>query len=233
MNEMRQRWRLTVRRGPEARDMAHRDVVAGWEAALRASGLPVAETQAARPRPRILFAAPIPVGMLGERELIDLGLTECRLAHDVRESVGLVTPVGYRLVDLYDVWSGGPTLPSLVVAGDYRAIGTAGPAPPGGTETIDDAVADLLAAPRIEAHRDRGDGTVTADIRPLVLGLRGTAAEDDGSIRLDMRLRLGGTGAVGRPEEVIRVLAERLGRSLHVSELVRERIHLADDPPQP
>src|SRR6266540_5047159 len=127
MSEFRQRWRLTVCRGPDARDVAHRDVVSGWEAALRASGLPLAETAAARPRPRILCAAPVPVGMLAQRELIDVGLTECRLVHEVREAVGAAAPSGYRLVDLYDVWTGAPTLPSLVVAADYRAWVRAGP----------------------------------------------------------------------------------------------------------
>ncbi len=238
MSEFRQRWRLTVCRGPDARDVAHRDVVSGWEAALRASGLPLAETAAARPRPRILFAAPVPVGMLAQRELIDVGLTECRLVHEVREAVGAAAPSGYRLVDLYDVWTGAPTLPSLVVAADYRASLTAGPGTESDTagegwtglgDPLDAAIAELLASRRIEIGREKGGGVVTVDIRSHLLSLRGTSGAN-GSIRLDMRLLLGGAAGVGRPEEVVTALAGRLGRGLALTEVVRERIHLADDP---
>jgi radical SAM-linked protein len=230
MSEMRQRWRLTIRRGAEARDVAHRDVVGSWEAALLASGLPLAQTESARPRPRIAFAAPMPVGMLGERELIDLGLTECRLAADVRQSVAQAAPAGFSLVDLHDVWTGAPTLPSLVVAADYRASVAARGANPGEDE-LDVAVTGLLASPRIEVQRDKGRAPITVDIRPLVMRLRRVTFGDEGSLGLWMRLRLGGAGGVGRPEEVVSDVGRRLGRPLRIVEVVRERIRLADDAP--
>lgn len=247
MSELRQRWRLTVCRGPDARHAAHRDVVASWETALRASGLPLAETAATRPRPRILFAAPVPVGMLAERELIDVGLTECRPVHEVREAVASVAPSGYRLIDLYDVWTGAPALPSLVMAGDYRASVTVRPgaeadpgADPGadpageastGAVALEAAIEDLLASRRIEIGREKGGGATTVDIRPHLLRLRGTIGPE-GSVQLDMRMLLGGSAGVGRPEEVAAALAGRLGRELAITEVVRERIHLADDPPR-
>jgi radical SAM-linked protein len=244
MSEMRQRWRLTVRRGPDARDAVHRDVVASWEAALRASGLPLAETQAATPRPRIVFAAPLPVGMLGEHELIDVGLTECRQAHEVRRAVLEAIPSGHELVDMHDVWTGAPTLPSLVVAADYRARvtllsaaakravdktttdeGEAG-------RTLDAAVEAVLASTRTEIQREKGGGAVSVDIRPLVLRLQQTGPLGDGAFGLRMRLRLGGAGGAGRPEEVVAALADGLSGPLRIDELVRERILLADDPPE-
>ena len=91
-----------------------------WEAGLRASGLPLSMSEAATPRPRIMFAAPAPVGVLAERELIDIVLTELILIHDVRAAVEAGAPPGYRSVDLYDVWLAGPSVASLVTAGDYR-----------------------------------------------------------------------------------------------------------------
>jgi hypothetical protein len=45
-----------------------------------------------------------------------------------------------------------------------------------------------------------------------------------------MRLRLGGEGGVGRPEEIVAALGERLGRALATRTLTRERIVLSDDP---
>jgi radical SAM-linked protein len=239
MSELRQRWRLTVCRGPDACHVPHRDVVASWETAMRASDLPLAETAAPRPRPRILFAAPVPVGMLAERELIDVGLTECRPVHEVREAVASAAPTGYRLIDLYDVWTGAPPLPSLVMAADYRASVTVRPGAevdstgeaPTRAAALEAAIEDLLAARRIEIGREKGGGATTIDIRPHLLRLRGTIGQD-GSVQLDMRMLLGGSAGVGRPEEVAAALAGRLGRELAVTEVVRERIHLADDPPR-
>ena len=251
---MRQRWRLTVRSGPDARHAAHRDVVASWEAAVRASGLPLAETQAATPRPRIVFAAPLPVGMLGEHELIDIGLTECRQAHEVRHAVLAAIPSGHELVDMHDVWTGAPTLPSLVVAADYSARvtvlpvaakqavdqATSGEGTPDEVTTddgeagrlLDAAVEAFLASPRVEIQREKGGGAISLDIRPLVSRLQRGASLGDGAFGLHMRLRLGGAGGVGRPEEIVATLADGLPGPLRIDELVRERILLVDDPPE-
>jgi hypothetical protein len=263
--EPRQRWRLVVARDEAARDLVHRDVVAAWEAGLLTSGLPVSMSEGATPRPRITFAAPAPVGVLGERELIDVTLTELLPMHDVRRATEAAAPLGYRTVDLYDVWVSRPTLASLVTAGDYRAtvgIEAAGPnaeasgptvdagaqrseeggptaeasrtAPRSGIEAaVEVAVEGLLAAPRIEHIRTKGTGQVTVDIRPHIRALQVASAIPDspeGPFVLWMRLGLGGEGGVGRPEEVVAALGERLGRRLVVRAITRERIVLADDP---
>lgn len=255
--EPRQRWRLVVARDAGARDLVHRDVVTAWEAGLRASGLPLSMSDAATPRPRIMFAAPAPVGVLAERELIDIVLTELILIHDVRAAVEAGAPPGYRSVDLYDVWLAGPSVASLVSAGDYRVTVTteAGAAAPGEPEVvatelttaeIETAVGALLAAPRLDHVRTKGHSDVTVDIRPHLQQLRlsadpvraaGTADPaaaaargSAGSFDLWMRLRLGGEGGVGRPEEMVAALGDRLGRRLAPAQITRLRIVLADDP---
>ena len=243
MNEVRQRWRLYVERGPVASDVAHRDAVAAWEVALGASGLPFAtsakgsEKGQAGPRPRVTFAAPLPVGMLAEREPIDVALVERLRVHEVRGGVAAAAPPGYRLVDLEDVWVGAPTLPSLVLSADYRvAIGR-------GDETsadnafrgLSDAVGQLVRAPLVERTRDKGGGRVVVDVRPHVLGLWCVAPSEARGLALRMRLTLGGAGGVGRPDEVVSAIADLAGEVLPVESIVRERINLAgevlaDDP---
>ena len=275
-NDPRQRWRLIVARDKPARDLVHRDVTAAWEAGLRGAGLPIAMTETATPRPRISFAAPAPFGMLAERELIDVVLTEFLLMSEVRSAVEAAAPVGYRCVDLYDVWLGSPTLAALVSAADIRATVTTGAAggPRAGEGPIvgelarvedadatpsdaapldaaesEAAVRALLDVPRIEVVRAKGQGEITVDTRPhihrLALAARpvvesgGTGSAAAGgrvsgasgtTFELRMRLRLGGEGGVGRPEEVVAALGERLGRRLVATRVVRERIVLADDP---
>ena len=97
---------------------------------------------------------------------------------------------------------------------------------------LDAAVAAFLASPRVEIQRAKGGGAISVDIRPLVLRLQRTASQSDGAFWLHMRLRLGGAGGVGRPEEIVAALAASLPGPLRIDELVRERILLADDPPE-
>jgi radical SAM-linked protein len=243
--EPRQRWRLVVAREEAARDLLHRDVITAWEAGLLASGLPVGMTETATPRPRITFAAPAQVGVLAERELIDVVLTGLRRIPDVRSAVAAAAPAGYRLVDLYDVWLSSPTLASLVTAADYwvtvaveapgegeAGSGAGGVPSAGGTPSateIEAAIGALLAAPRVEHLRSKGGADVAVDIRPHILWLRSGGAVS-AAFELWMRLRLGGEGGVGRPDEIVAALGAVLGRRLVPRRIVRERIVLADDP---
>lgn len=223
-----------VARDEAARDLLHRDVAAAWEAGLVRSGLPVSMSATATPRPRISFAAPAPRGVLAEHEFIDVVLDELVLLPDARAATEAAAPTGYRLIDLYDVWLSSPTLASLVTAGDYRAEVAA---EVGEVAVADfaDAIAALLGAPVIERTRTKGQGNVTVDIRPHVIDLRlGTPPPPTpgagGTFELWMRLRLGGESGVGRPEEIVAALGDRLGRTLVTRQLTRERIVLSDDP---
>jgi radical SAM-linked protein len=229
--EPRQRWRLVVAREAAARELLHRDVVTAWEAGLVGSGLPVSMSEAATPRPRITFAAQAPVGVLAERELIDVVVTDLLLIHQVRETVMAAAPAGYRLVDLYDVWLSSPTLASLVTAGEYQATVVVADEHPGAGPSTADVLAGiegLLAAERIDTVRTKGQGEATIDIRPHLHGLR-LVAEGPATFELWMRLRLGGEGGIGRPDEIVAALGEQLGVRLSARDVTRERIVLADD----
>ncbi len=224
--------------------MLHRDVAAAWEAGLRDSGLPLVSTEGRNPQPRVVFAAPVPVGMLAEREPIDLWLVERHRIDIVRPALEAAVPPGQRVVDLHDVWIGAPSLPASVIAGDYRV--TVGPGVAGGTgdrapiesSRIEAAVAALLAEPRIERRREKGSGWVIVDIRPHILDLAMDWEPDAGAapdptaapaIALSMRLLLGGERGVGRPDEVVAAIADLLGVELPVDSIVRRRVVLSDD----
>ena len=58
--------------GEEARYLSHLDAVKLWERAFRRGEIPVATSEGFSPRPRLVFAAPLPLGMLAEHELADL-----------------------------------------------------------------------------------------------------------------------------------------------------------------
>ena len=90
-------------------------------------------------------------------------------------------------------------------------------------------------------QRPKGDRSVVYDLRPFVDAL--AIADDAGTdvtrsdvagsrtVRVAMRLRHDPEKGVGRPEEVLAELGERLGAPLEVVACRRTRLVLADDAP--
>ena len=238
--EPRQRWRIVFRRGEEARFLAHLDAMKLWERAFRRAGIPVAQTEGFSPRPRIVFAAPLPLGLLAEREIVDLVLCERLTRHDLRVRLEHDLPNGFGLVDLYDVWVNAPSVASQLESATYR-VRVAG-APSG---EIARGIAELLGADRLDRRRAKEKKIVEYDLRPLVLDLGidetdeatvdggdGTTVDGDGGpipVTVRMRLRHAQEEGTGRPEEVVAALGELLGRELGAERTVRERLELAGD----
>ncbi len=229
MNEARQRWRVVFARDAAARFLAHLDAVTQWERALRRAGVPVALSQGNTPRPKLAFAAPLPLGMLGERELVDVVLAERLTLPALRARLEGQLPAGYRLVDLFDVWLGEPAAASRLAAADYRvAVRGASAA------ELAEAAEALLAADSLERARPRGEGrSVAYDLRPLLLDL--TVADAPGPVAsgapasVRMRLRHAPEGVAGRPDEVVLALGEALDRVLELDVIVRERLLVTDE----
>jgi len=95
-----------------------------------AAGLPIALSGAARPKPRVASAVPLPRGATAEGDLVELFLAERLPVDEVRRMVAAGLPEGMRLVVLEDEWIGAPSLASRVGAVVYRVEVEAGrPAP--------------------------------------------------------------------------------------------------------
>ena len=211
MSEVRQRWRLVFGRNDDARFLSHLDAVHLWERAFRRGDVPVATSGGFTPRPRLIFAAPLPLGMLAEHDLADLYLSERLTRAELRARLTVGMPRGYELVDLRDEWVGAPALATRLVAADYRMtlIGAA-------AQQLDEAVVRLLAADRLPRARRRDKRASTYDLRPLLCDLarRGPAELDAGDATgqvVWMRLRNSQELGIGRAEEVVAALAGELG----------------------
>ncbi|HET9756758.1 MAG TPA: DUF2344 domain-containing protein [Candidatus Limnocylindrales bacterium] len=221
--EPRQRWRLVVGRSPDAPALAQREVGEAWAAALEGAELPLmAADSATRTRPRISFGAPLPVGMAAEGELIDMVLVERWPIWRVREALTGRLPAGWRLVDLFDVWLAGPPIAGRVAAADYRITLRAGLDVSG----LERAAADLLGTESLPRERVKGAGTVTYDLRPLVIDL---AIAPGPPALVRTRTRFHPELGTGRPEEVVAALRDLCGAPLEIDSIVRERLVLADD----
>jgi radical SAM-linked protein len=217
MSESRQRWRLVFARDEDARYLSHLDATHLWDRAFRRGAIPVATSEGFSPRPRLIFAAPLPLGWLAEHELADLYLAEKLTQADLRRRLELGMPRGYRVVDFHDVWLGAPALAPQLAAADYRmtVLGVE-------VASLTAAIAALLAADRLPRQKRREDKPVIYDLRPLVLGLlardstdvvgdlAGSAGTGGPVAGLWMRLRNTQDEGSGRAEEVVGALADLL-----------------------
>jgi len=233
-DEPRQRWRLVLRRSPDAARLAQRETIDAFEATLAASRLPLVTSGKARSR--IMFGAPLPAGMAAERELADLVLADRVPVADVRDRLAALLPAGWSLVEAFDVWLGEPSLVSQVVAAEYRV--TVEGVDPG---RLAGAAATLLRAASLPRRREKGGGSVAYDLRPLVDDVSvvpgsgpadpapGEAAGEPVGVTIRIRTRMDPERGTGRPEEVIAALGEELDRELAVRSIVRERLILSGD----
>ncbi len=217
----RQRWRLILARDAGAPALTGRDLMEAWEATLGSSGLPLVRPTG-RARARIAFGAPLPASMVLEHELADIVLTEFVPAWQVRETLSGQLPDGWRLIDLHDVWLGAPALAGQVAAADYRIdLGEADAA------AVALAAERLLAATALPRERLKGNGTVTYDLRPLVVDV--LVADPGPPVLVRARTLFHPALGTGRPEEVVAAMAELADRSLEARSVVRERLILAED----
>jgi hypothetical protein len=160
--------------------------------------------------------------MAADGELIDVILTERWPAWRVREALDGRLPDGWRLVELVDVWLAGPPLAGRVAAADYR-IEVAGSTDAAALERAAD---ELLAAASVRRERVKGGGTVSYDLRPLVIDV---AVRPGTPMVVTTRTRFHPELGTGRPEEVRAALGDRLGTPLEAVSIVRARLLLADD----
>lgn len=198
------RVRIAFRQEGAARYVSHLDVMRAFERAARRAGLPLAYSQGFNPKPKMTFAAPLAVGMIGCREYLDLELEtdmepELVLARLQQSLPGGLVPVRAEMV------AGGPALMSLVHRARYTAHG----------DRVNGLTDDglrvrlerFLARPDITVERRTGKGVRRKNIRPGIYSL--SARLDEERLSFFMELKAGSAGNV-RPDELLMALAADL-----------------------
>lgn len=229
-SEATQRWRLVLARRPLEGGAPQKAWLASLAAALVEGGLPVSGLDAEPPRPRVTLGAPLPSGVPGERELVDVHLARREPAWRVREVVRGALDDGDALVDCHDVWLGEPPLPGRVTGAVYRTEFRAEPGDPRLATRLLEAATAMVEAPTLPRARRKGEATVSYDLRPFLVGATVDATPGHGAT-LRCVLRHDPERGVGRPEEVLGELEDRIGHRLEGSGPVRERLLLADELP--
>lgn len=211
MNQpVRQRLRVTYARGEAIKYISHLDLARTWERALRRARVPLAYSQGFTPRPKITFAAALPVGVTGQREVMDLILQRPVMPLNFAQRLIPHLPHGLEVVSVEEVYHKLPSLQSQICAVEYRVDMEWAE----GRQTLEARVAELLAAQTIIRQR-RGR---TYDLRSLMESLSVGEAVPGGFV-LHMRLRQGQSGTA-RHDEVL----DALGLAGAMRSACRERL---------
>jgi radical SAM-linked protein len=200
-------WRYRIRfckRGT-IRFISHRDLMGVFARAFRRARLPVRMSQGFNPHPRFSLPVPLPVGVEGLDEVLELDLVEDVPPAELVDRLGSTLPEGLTLERAAVADPPEKARPDSVT---YRACGDV---PPGGIERC-------LAATELRVVRRNG---TERDVRPFITRV----APCEGGCEFDVFVT--GSGSA-RPTEVLDAIVGEGG--LRRFSLVRTAVRLAGPP---
>jgi radical SAM family uncharacterized protein/radical SAM-linked protein len=208
--------------------ISHLDTLRLLERALRRSRLPVSFTGGFHPLPRLQLALPLPLGVEGRGEWLDLEFVQPLDPELALERLGAQLPDTFQLLSAQQVPLTGPSLSQEL----HSARWTLALAPESGAALItadrwQAAVAALLAAPELLWHdTDKKGRPRQRDCRPALMTLELTAIAAN-SAELALQAAIDGAGRSLRPEQLRDWLAERLGQPLVLGQQCRQQLSLS------
>jgi radical SAM-linked protein len=211
----RDKVRFRFRKDGALRLLSHHDLMRCFERMLRRAALPVRQSQGFHPKPRLIFALSLPLGVIGCEEVAELELDEILPPEEVRERLVRQAPAGMEILSLRRIdFKAGAQIHSLT----YRMAIPA--------DRVDEAArraAELMAAAECLVDRTRPT--------PRRVNLRAWLLDLQVTTHLEMKLCLTPAGTA-RPEEVLTVLG--LSDLLEAGAVLeRVRLELVDEtPPQ-
>ena len=178
--------------------IGHLDLMRAMQRALRRSGLPVSYSQGFNPHILLSFAAPLSVGMEGEREVMEVPLSAPVSPEEFIRRINEALPPLVRSLSARQVEDSHPAPMSQLGAAQFDIT------PRESAEALLAAVPGFLAQESIPAMRKSKKGMVPVDLRPLIYNLRVQGG------RLEALLALHPSGTC-KPDLMMQALSEFAG----------------------
>jgi radical SAM-linked protein len=221
-----QRVRLRYAKRGRLRFTSQRDFARAFERALRRARVPIAYSAGFTPHPKVSYLGAAPTGVASEAEYLEIGLAGEVDVEALRAALDAALPDGLDIAAAVPAGSG--ALAERIEASQWR-FELSGVA----SETARQALADLLAVPKLEVERVTKSGRKTVDVRGAVLSAAVCSSEsarqgrctDTTRAILDVVVRQV-TPAV-RPDDVLTALRAVAGLALDAPPLV---VRLAQGP---
>lgn len=190
---VRDKVRFRFRKLGDLRLISHHDLMRCFERMLRRASIPYHATQGFNPKPRLVFALSLPLGVVGLREIAELELDDQLSLEELHQRLAQVAPPGLEILAMERI---APKTTAHVCQVRYRL-----PIPPDRLPALPERIAALLTAAECWIERTRPQPR-RFDARPYLDGLRLVP------LALEMDLRVTPTGSV-RPDEVLELLGVR------------------------
>ncbi len=211
-----QRLRIRFCRGQEVKFISHLDILRLWQRAFHRAEIPLAYSEGFSPHPRISLAAPLPIGVTSQAELMGILCTKWVSPHFLTAAVSQQLPPGIEILQVYPVALTMPSLQSQVRYAEYRVeVETEK-----GQKDIESSLTSLLSIKHLPWQHQRDTDTRNYDLRVLIDDLW-LIDWHSGSCTVGMRLRCDNSGS-GRPEQV----ATALGFTHHPQSIHRTKLIL-------
>ena len=176
------------------RYIAHLDLMRTWERSLRRARLPLAYTQGFTPHARIALGAPLPVGTVGERELLDVWMSPAIAPEEFARRLAAVLPEGLTLLAAQEAAHELPSLQSQIRSATYEVAFAPDALDADDVRARLDA---LLALETLDWEEQRGAKTRRSDLRAAIRDL--VLREEGERLLLAMDLELNEESTGRRP----------------------------------
>jgi radical SAM-linked protein len=186
----RSKVRIRFRKDGNLRLVSHHDLMRTFERMLRRAALPFHSTQGFNPKPRLVFALSLGLGIVGCEEVVQLELDDDLPADEVRDRLAGQAPPGLHILSAETL---GPQSSPQVRRVCYR-VGL----PPDRLSGLSERVAVLLAGSECIVARTRPQPR-RIDLRPYLRDVR----LERGALEMDLWVTPTGTA---RPDEVLHLL---------------------------
>jgi radical SAM-linked protein len=204
--------RIRFAKGGDLRLVSHHDLMTCFERMLRRAELPFLSSQGFHPKPRLVFALSLALGVLGRDEVVDLELGAALSPEEIHARLARVAPAGLDIVSVRPIDC---KTRVQVRSATYRL-----PLSAGRPADLPERMAALLAAPECWIERSRPQPR-RLDLKPYLRDLR--LLPD----ALEMDLWVTPTGTA-RPDEVLGLL--RLGGLLDEGAILeRTKLELCEE----
>ena len=206
--------------------LSHLDLMRMLERALRRSALPISFTGGFHPLPRIQIALALPLGAEADGEWMDLEFTSPTAGEQLLKTLQALLPDGMALLSADEVPVNGKSLSQNITGAvwsfDLQLEQEAHP-----RWLV--AVEGLMAAEQLIWHdTDKKGRPRERDCRPALLQLVLVGPAEGQRVRLRLEATVDPMGRSIRPSQIQHWLEAQLGAPLHLHNLRRDELQLAE-----
>ncbi len=119
------RFRVEFEKGEAVRFIGHLDTTRAIIRAIKRANIPIAYSQGIKPKPRISFSQPLPLGITSKKEYFDI-LLEHSVGYNIETALVRTFPPGLRIIDVKPVYEKEESLFARFQFAEYTVSGYQG-----------------------------------------------------------------------------------------------------------